>query len=425
LYRFIFAILFTALSGISSLATVPPRSKKPPVLRESHQANQKKQDPQEQAKRQARKQFALEVVKTAVAIPQSDPQDRLRVLNSAANVAGSIAPRLARKFAREGTRIEADLITRGEKPAVSLLASGHADCASAASFVENIPNAAVSSAEQSLLGAISLCRPQALEPIQMKLESALEKGILAPRALLAVMEVVGATSAWSQTQFEKMFASLPRDSKDSKAEAPNFGAMFARFAPKLDKDVAKDAGMKFLEWLSQVKDSGERNLAINMATGTLKRVLGPEKYEEALRSNLVAKTVAQLEGQRGQMEQPKEEDVSVLRALQNTGTDRTDAIEKMPPSLRAREAAANGFASGKAGDRSLAQRYFDMAFSAVEEVWAHRSEHTSAPAVVQEVAEAAAQVDAVTALSRAQKLQDPPAQAIGMLAVARVVVGTQ
>jgi len=41
--------------------------------------------------------------------------------------------------------------------------------------------------------------------------------------------------------------------------------------------------------------------------------------------------------------------------------------------------------------------------------------------VVEEVGEAAANVDAVNALQRAQRLQDPAAQAIAMLAVARVV----
>lgn len=41
--------------------------------------------------------------------------------------------------------------------------------------------------------------------------------------------------------------------------------------------------------------------------------------------------------------------------------------------------------------------------------------------VVQEVGEAAAQVDSMNALVRAQKLHDSSAQAIAMLAVARVV----
>jgi hypothetical protein len=42
---------------------------------------------------------------------------------------------------------------------------------------------------------------------------------------------------------------------------------------------------------------------------------------------------------------------------------------------------------------------------------------------VEEVSEAAAHVDAVDALQRAQRLQDPSARAIGMIAVARVVAG--
>jgi hypothetical protein len=42
---------------------------------------------------------------------------------------------------------------------------------------------------------------------------------------------------------------------------------------------------------------------------------------------------------------------------------------------------------------------------------------------VEEVGEAAAQVDSLNALERAQKLRDSSAQAIAMLAVARVVAG--
>jgi hypothetical protein len=45
----------------------------------------------------------------------------------------------------------------------------------------------------------------------------------------------------------------------------------------------------------------------------------------------------------------------------------------------------------------------------------------NAAAVVQEISEAAAQVDSLNALTRAQKLRDSSAQAIAMLAVARVV----
>jgi hypothetical protein len=100
-----------------------------------------------------------------------------------------------------------------------------------------------------------------------------------------------------------------------------------------------------------------------------------------------------------------------------------DAIRTLPPSERARQAAAHGFASGTAGDRKSAERYFDMAFAATNEVWAQRTPQKNAAAVVEEVSEAAAQVDPVSALTRAQSLEDPSAQAIGMLAVARVVMG--
>jgi hypothetical protein len=97
----------------------------------------------------------------------------------------------------------------------------------------------------------------------------------------------------------------------------------------------------------------------------------------------------------------------------------------MPPSQRAREAAASGFAEGTEGDQKLAQRYFATAFSALDDLWKERDSHPDADAVVQEVCEAAAQVDAVAALKRAQALDDSAAQAIGMLAVARVVANRQ
>jgi hypothetical protein len=120
---------------------------------------------------------------------------------------------------------------------------------------------------------------------------------------------------------------------------------------------------------------------------------------------------------------PEEESVSVLKAMENK-SDRTEELQSMSPSLRAREAAASGFASGSSGDRKRADHYFDIAFSSLDEVWSGRTAlKASAPAIVEEVSEAAAQVDPVEALQRSQRLQDPSAEAISMLAVARVVVG--
>ncbi len=367
----------------------------------------------------AKQQFVLDVVRAAVALPQSDPQDRLRVLNSAAGVIGPIDKRLAKSFAREGARIEAELISAGETPAVSLLASGAVDCPSAVVFVETIPPVAVQRAEQSLLGALSACPKQTLEPIRLKTEMALDQGTLAARLLLALMDRVGPSARWSQGVFAKMFTKLP-DASRSKDEAPNYAAMFAQMASGMDKDVVRASGLALLEWLSRVPDSGERNLAVNISTQAMQENLGEENYKKALEANIVAQGVAQTAGRRGEVQHPEEEQVSVLEAMDARDRDRTEVISKLPASLRAREAAAHGFATGTSGDRKMADRYFDIAFSAVEEVWDNRAKLQNAPGVVEEVSEAAAQVDAVAALKRAQRLQDPSAQAISMLAVARV-----
>jgi hypothetical protein len=373
----------------------------------------------------SKKRFVLDVVRSAVALPQPDPQDRLRVLNSAASVVGPFAPAMARSFAREGAQIEAEMIAHGEKPAVSLLAAGNADCATAARFVETIAPASVQAAEQSLLGALGACPKQVLEPIRQKVEAALSSGTLAARPLLAVIEAVGPSSRWSQTQFAQMFSSLPNDANRARAEAPNFSAMYVRIAPVIDKDVTRDTGLRFLTWLGKLDESGERNLSVNMTTEAMKQALGEEAYQEALRSDVVAQGVANTAGRPGELEHPEEESVSVLQAMGQSGVDKTKEISELAPSLRAREAAAHGFASGTDGNRKLADRYFDIAFSAVDEVWSRRSRQANASALVEEVSEAAAQVDAVAALKRAQQLGDPSAQAISMLAVARVVAGQQ
>jgi hypothetical protein len=61
----------------------------------------------------------------------------------------------------------------------------------------------------------------------------------------------------------------------------------------------------------------------------------------------------------------------------------------------------------------------------LNEVWNNRSQSADAANIVQEVSEAAAQVDPVNALQRSRNLEDPTAQAIGMIAVARVVSSEQ
>jgi hypothetical protein len=225
--------------------------------------------------------------------------------------------------------------------------------------------------------------------------------------------------------FVNLFASLPADAVKYVREAPNYAAMFVRAAPDMDKDAVKTAGLKFLLWMGKLPDSNERKVAVSMTTDALSGILGKDGYDELLRSDVMAQQIAATADKDAVLTPPSEENVSVLSAMQKTD-DRTSELESLPPSMRAREAAASGFASGTAGDRKAADHYFDIAFSSLDEVWSSRASlNTSAPAVVQEVSEAAAQVDPTQALQRTERLQDPSAEAIGMLAVARVVVGSE
>src|SRR4051794_14126868 len=80
------------------------------------------------------RKFALDVVNSAVALPQSDQQDRLRVLGSAVEVLAPIAPKTATELTKEGIRIESELIAIGQKPATSLFTSGQVDCKTATDF---------------------------------------------------------------------------------------------------------------------------------------------------------------------------------------------------------------------------------------------------------------------------------------------------
>jgi hypothetical protein len=372
----------------------------------------------------AQQQFVLDTVKMAVALPQPDPQDRLRVLATAANVVSPIDQKMARGFWREGVRIESDLVRIGQTPAVSLMSNGQADCASAQNFVENLTDASVVAAEQSMIGAVTICRKQTLDIVARRLDAALDKNIIAPRALMAVMEAMGAKSAWSQSRFTKMFGSLP-DAKDNSGEAENYAAMYARMATEVDKDAARKAGLQLLEWLGKLDDSGLRTMSVNIASGSMKQALGEQGFQDALSSDVVAGSTIQAaqNGAPPVVERPPIESASVLEAMNNKD-DQSDRLKELPPSQRAREAAANGFAAGTSGDKQQAGKYFDMAFAAVNEVWEGRTVEQNTAAVVEEVSEAAAQVNSVNALERAQQLRDPSAQAIAMLAVARVVAGT-
>ena len=368
----------------------------------------------------ARARFAYDVVRAAVALPQSEPQDRLRVLAAAASVISPIRPAMAKTYSREGLRVEQELIQRGEQPSTSMMSSGPVDCKAVQTLVEGIPAQRVDAAETTLVAAISVC-PAVSTSAQRVIDGGLEEKKLAPRATLALMEHAGLSSAWSQEKFAKLFNSLPMDAEKMEHEAPNLAAMYSRAGGEVDKATARKAGLNLLLWLGKLDKGGDRTIAVNVTTGAMKTVLGEKDYEDALASDVMARQVAQSEGGEGEISHPEEESASVLQAMQSAKEDRLQELEALPPSKRAREAAASGFASGTAGERKLSSRYFDLAFSSLNTVWSERDNSHNVGDVVQEVSEAAAQVDSIDALRRTRGLDDTAAQAIGMIAVARVV----
>jgi len=411
--KLLFAVLLTPglVSNPVSQTTNPRVSDSPHSRPESTKA---------QGKLTPEQRFVVDTVSMAVALPQPDPQDRLRVLSTAADVVSPVDRNMARSLWREGVQIESDLIRLGQRPAVSMMASGQADCATAQNFVDNLQADAVAQAEQSLIGAVTSCPKQTVDSVSRKLDAAMEKKVLAPRALMATMEAQGTKSAWSQAHFARMFDSLP-DAKKSNHEAENFAAMYARMSGEVSQDAARKAGVQLLVWLSGMDDSPQRALASTITTGAMRKVLGDEGYRQALQTDVAANAVAHNPGRQQRIQRAPKNGVSVLEAMQNKGTDQSDRLRELPPSNRAREAAADGFAAGTGGNKSQANKYFDIAFAAVDEAWEGRTPDSNTAAVVQEVGEAAAHVDALNALARAQKLHDSGAQAIAMLAVARVV----
>ncbi|MGE0405047.1 MAG: hypothetical protein AB7O65_02025 [Candidatus Korobacteraceae bacterium] len=419
-----FLFLLFPLTGSGQAAKSPAQQK--PAQSKQAKSSRRSHPPAPARVMNARKKFVLDVVNAAVSLPQGDPQDRLRVLASAANVVSSVDSERAKEFADEGVQLEMQLVASGQTPAVSIMQRGQMKCSVAQDFVEMLPVAHVSAAEESLLGALSTCSKETLDPVKRKLKDGLQNNVLAPRALLAVMEAEGLRAPWSIEQFQALFSSLPKDAEKVVTEAPHYAAMFARVAPEVGPDVAGKAGVNFLEWLGRLEQGDERNLAVNITASVLQEVMGSEeKYKELLGSNVMAMQVAQTEGQAAEVGHEDEETVSVLRALDNNGSDQSETLRDMPASIRAREAAAHGFATGTGGDPESAKNYFDMAFAALNEVWEQRSTRLEAAEIVEEVSEAAAHVDPATALQRTQGLADSSAQAIGMLAVARVALSRQ
>ena len=309
--RKIFVLAGTVtLALASALAQQQPQATKPgqpldpptPALQKSN-PEQEKQQQATPGKLTAQQKFVVDTVKMAVALPQPDPQDRLRVLSSAAFVVSPIDKRMASGLLREGVRIESELIRVGQKPAVSVLASGEAGCAAALNFVENLPERSALEAEQSLIGAVTSCPKQTLDPVSRKLDAAMDKGVIPSRALMAVIEAQGAKTPWSQLHFEKMFSSLP-DAEQYAPEAENFAAMYARMAPEVSKETASKTGLQMLAWLGKLKDSPVRTLSIRITTGSMQEALGQKGFEEALQKDVVASSTVQHAGEDREIERP-------------------------------------------------------------------------------------------------------------------------
>jgi hypothetical protein len=119
------------------------------------------------------------------------------------------------------------------------------------------------------------------------------------------------------------------------------------------------------------------------------------------------------------------EEANIAVGSLDTATDHSNDMSDYPAPRRAREGAAYGFAAASAGHKQLAERYFDTAFSALNELWSDRLPGINTTALVEEVSQAAASVDPTTALQHAERLDQPAEKAISMLAVAQTVLTRQ
>src|SRR6476469_6515597 len=113
--------------GLSLTGTAQQQSN--PSLKRS--AKPQASTPAAPAKLTREQKFVVDTVRMAVALPESDPQDRLRVLSTAADVILPIDKKMARGFWNEGARIESELVRIGQTPAVSMMSSGLVDCTAA------------------------------------------------------------------------------------------------------------------------------------------------------------------------------------------------------------------------------------------------------------------------------------------------------
>ena len=421
--RFYSAIAIT-LALVSCFANAQEKQKVPPhpTRHTAGPAVGVSAAPQQLAQRS---KFALNVLQSAVALPQNDPQDRLRVLVSAAQLANSLSPKLKTSLAREGIELESRLIGGGQQPQASMVESGIVDCTAVGGLVDALRPEAMASADRTISAAVRSCPKQSLEPVERKLSDALQRGGAPPRALMAAMEVAGAKSNWTLQQFDAVFSNLPEVKEHtSVSNAPLYAGLYERFAPGVDSVSARNAGVKLLAWIGKMDSAPERIQAATTATRAMIKVLGAQRFQELIESDPIASQAAQLAGQPAQMPIADEESRIEVGRL-DTSQDHSADLENYPAPRRAREAAAYGFAAGSNGDTRLAQRYFDVAFSALNDVWSNQLPGIDVPSIISEVSQAAANIDPVAALQRAQRLQDNSSQALSMIAIAQTVLNRQ
>ncbi len=318
---------------------------------------------------------------------------------TAISVVSPVDPAYAKRLATEGVQVEAQLIGAGEKPAASIMETGQVSCATATQFVDGLPAARVADAEQSIIGAVGVCT-QAAQAARGETRFGTAQGQFAPRAFMATAERTGVKTPWSQSRFEKMMGELP-DAKAGKKEAPNFAAMYARMAPEVDKSVASKAGLDLLLWLSKVEDSPERNLAVTIMTRCHEAGAGQRGVRggAALGRDRAANSGHHRADGRDACGRGRK-CLRARRRCSNANEDQTDSLSGLPPGLRARQAAAAGFANGTAGEPGEGAEVFRYRVSGVDEAWQQRQPGKNSPQRVEEVCEAAAQVNTVDALKR-------------------------
>lgn len=413
------------LLALSGLAVAQKPEKVPPHPANRRGAATQAVNPVPAQQYAQRSKFALNVLNAAVALPQNNDQDRLRVLVSAARLANDVSPATKKALVREGTQVEARLIAAGEKPQVSMVETGMVDCASVAELVDAIRPEIMSAAESTISAAVSQCPRQALAPVERLLGDAIGRNAAPARALMATMEAAGAKSAWTLQQFDAVFNGLPDPKEqDSVTQAPMFAMLYSEFAPGADVASASKAGARLLAWLGKMDDSPERVQAAGTAVAAIQKLVGEKGLKEIEESDPLAAQAAQLAGQPMEIAAPEEEpNVSVGQL--DTSADHSNELADYPAPRRAREGAAYGFAAAGAGDKQAAERYFDIAFSALNELWSDRLPGQNVGGLVEEVSQAAANVDPTSALQHAERLAEPSARAISMIAVAQAVLNRQ